>query len=73
MDHHGPGKDTPCLSLIVHHDDAKREYAYDKDTSGGHLEVALEDAGPAGWIVVSMISDPVLICEAPRFSSVGPA
>ncbi len=47
----------PRFGLIVHHTDAKREYAYDRKSSVGHLEVALDDAGPAGWTVVDMKDD----------------
>jgi hypothetical protein len=45
------------LGLIVHHDDATREYAYDRDSSIGHLDQALAAAGAAGWVVVSMKDD----------------
>jgi phosphoglycolate phosphatase-like HAD superfamily hydrolase len=45
------------LGVIVHHDDAEREYAYDRDSRIGHLDQALETAGPAGWVVVSMQDD----------------
>jgi hypothetical protein len=45
------------FGLIVHHDDATREYAYDRDSSIGHLDQALAAAGPAGWVVVSMKDD----------------
>jgi hypothetical protein len=45
------------LGLIVHHDDAEREYAYDRESSIGHLDQGLDLAGPAGWLVVSMKSD----------------
>jgi len=45
------------LGLIVHHDDAAREYAYDRQSHIGKLDKAL-DAAPANhWIVVSMKSD----------------
>jgi hypothetical protein len=41
------------LGMIVHHDDAVREYAYDRDTAFGRL-----DAAPKrGWHVVSMKND----------------
>ena len=49
--------DGPRLGLLVHHDDAEREYAYDRQSEVGHLEKALDAAGPAGWIVVSMKRD----------------
>jgi phosphoglycolate phosphatase-like HAD superfamily hydrolase len=40
------------LALLVHHDDAEREYAYDDGT-----EKALQLAPQAGWVVVSMMND----------------
>jgi hypothetical protein len=40
------------LSLLVNHDDADREVAYD-----GGTEKALELAPKEGWIVVSMKND----------------
>ena len=40
------------LGLLVHHDDADREYAYD-----GGTENALQLASKEGWIVVSMKDD----------------
>jgi hypothetical protein len=45
------------LGLIVHHDDAKREYAYDRDSTVGRLDRALDMAPTEGWIVVSMRDD----------------
>ena len=45
------------FGLIVHHDDAVREYAYDRASPVGKLDVALDAAGPAGWTVVSMRDD----------------
>jgi len=50
----GPGR---RLGLIVHHDDAKREFAYDRQSAMGRLDKAL-DAAPANkWVVVSMARD----------------
>lgn len=46
------GHKGATLALLVHHDDADREYAYDKGT-----ETALQQAPDAGWIVVSMKND----------------
>jgi len=40
------------LRLLVHHDDAEREYAYD-----GGAEKALKLASTEGWVVVSMKND----------------
>jgi len=45
------------LGIVVHHDDAEREYAYDRDSSIGRLDQALDLAPDAGWIVVSMEDD----------------
>jgi phosphoglycolate phosphatase-like HAD superfamily hydrolase len=45
------------LGLIVHHTDAEREFAYDRDSSSGRLAKALEDANRRGWIVVDMKND----------------
>ena len=45
------------LALIVHHDDAQREFAYDRESHVGKLDKAL-DAAPANhWLVVSMQKD----------------
>ena len=45
------------FGLIVHHDDAEREYAYDRDSHVGRLDKALDAAPAAGWTVVSMRND----------------
>lgn len=45
------------LGLLLHHDDAEREYAYDRDSQVGKLDQALDAAGGAGWVVVSMKDD----------------
>jgi len=50
----GPGK---RLMLIVHHTDADREYAYDRTSSIGKLDKALDEALAKGWIVVDMKKD----------------
>jgi phosphoglycolate phosphatase-like HAD superfamily hydrolase len=50
----GPG---PRLGLIVHHDDAVREYAYDRKSHIGRLDRALDEAPGRGWVVVSMRRD----------------
>jgi hypothetical protein len=46
-----------CLGLIVHHTDAEREYAYDRDTHFGRLDKALDAAAVNKWTVVSMKTD----------------
>ncbi|MEY9300977.1 hypothetical protein ABIF24_005608 [Bradyrhizobium elkanii] len=45
------------FGLIVHHTDAEREYAYDRKSSFGKLDKALDAASANGWIVVSMKDD----------------
>ncbi len=50
----GPG---PHLGLLVHHDDAQREWAYDRESSIGKLDRGLDQAPKRGWIVVSMQKD----------------
>ena len=45
------------LGLIVHHDDAEREWAYDRESSIGQLARGLDEAPKRGWIVVSMKND----------------
>jgi len=47
----------PSLGLIVHHTDAAREYAYDRDSSIGRLDKALDEAKTHGWTVVDMKND----------------
>lgn len=42
---------------IVHHTDADREFAYDKKTSFGRLDKALDEAKAKGWSVVDMKRD----------------
>jgi len=45
------------LGLLLHHDDAEREYAYDRESGVGRLDKALDAADSAGWLVVSMKND----------------
>jgi len=54
------------LGIIVRHDDAAREYAYDRDSSVGRLARALDEAPARGWVVVSMQADWETIYGAPR-------
>jgi hypothetical protein len=43
--------------LIVHHDDAEREWAYDRQSHIGRLDKVLDEADAKGWTVVSMERD----------------
>lgn len=47
----------PRFGLIVHHTDAKREVAYDRDSHIGKLDKALDAAPARGWTVASMKDD----------------
>jgi len=47
----------PSLGVIIHHTDAEREYAYDRDSHVGRLDQALDLAPENGWIVVSTRDD----------------
>jgi phosphoglycolate phosphatase-like HAD superfamily hydrolase len=50
----GPGA---SLAVLVHHTDADREWAYDRDSHIGQLNAALDEAGEKGWLVVDMKHD----------------
>lgn len=45
------------LVLYLHHDDAEREYAYDRQSAFGRLDKGLDEAHRHGWPVVSMKKD----------------
>ena len=45
------------LGVIVHHTDAEREYAYDRQSHFGRLDVALDAAAVNKWTVVDMKTD----------------
>ena len=47
----------PHFALIVHHTDAEREVAYDRDSSIGRLDKALDEGVQKGWTVVDMKKD----------------
>jgi hypothetical protein len=49
--------DGPRFGLLVHHTDDKRETAYDRQSSIGRLDKALDEAGQKGWTVVDMKKD----------------
>jgi hypothetical protein len=42
---------------LVHHTDAEREWAYDRDSKIGKLDKALDEATAKGWTVVDMKKD----------------
>jgi phosphoglycolate phosphatase-like HAD superfamily hydrolase len=45
------------LMVIVHHDDAAREWAYDRTSKVGKLDKAWDEAIAKKWLVVSMKND----------------
>ena len=45
------------FALIVHHTDAVREWAYDRESAIGKLDKALDEAKAKGWTVVDMKND----------------
>jgi len=51
------GAPNARLGVIIHHDDADREYAYDRKSHIGKLDRGLNEAGTRGWTVVSMKTD----------------
>jgi hypothetical protein len=61
----GTAGDGARMGIIVHHTDAVREWAYDRDSDIGHLEKALDQAPAEGWIVVDMAKDWGTIWPAP--------
>ena len=42
---------------LVHHTDGEREFAYDRASSVGRLDAALDEAKARGWTIVSMKDD----------------
>lgn len=50
----GPGR---RFGLIVHHDDAQRENAYDRESHFGRLARGLDEASARGWTIVSIKND----------------
>lgn len=47
----------PRFGAIIHHDDAERETAYDRESHIGRLDKALDEAPSRKWMVVSMKND----------------
>jgi len=42
---------------LVHHTDAEREYAYDRDSHIGHLDKAWDEAIENNWTLIDMKKD----------------
>ena len=51
------GGDGARFAGYVHHTDAEREYAYDRDSKVGRLDKGLEIGAAKGWTIVDMKRD----------------
>lgn len=49
--------DGPRFGLILHHTDAEREFAYDREGHVGVLNRGLDEGPDRGWIIVDMARD----------------
>jgi len=47
----------PSLCIYVHHTDAQREWAYDRQSKVGRLDKGIDEATAKGWTVVDMKND----------------
>lgn len=45
------------LGIIVHHTDAEREFAYDRESSVGRLNRGLDEVSSRGWLLIDMKED----------------
>jgi phosphoglycolate phosphatase-like HAD superfamily hydrolase len=56
----------PRFMGVVHHTDALREYAYDRQSHIGRLDKVLDEAKTRGWLVVNMKQDWKVIYQFER-------
>lgn len=49
--------DGPSFMAYIHHTDADREWAYDRESHIGRLDTGLDEAKEKGWTVVDMKKD----------------
>lgn len=47
----------PGFAMVIHHTDADREYAYDRQSAFGKLDKTLNEAERRNWLVVDMKND----------------
>jgi hypothetical protein len=47
----------PRFAMILHHTDAAREFAYDRDSHVGKLDRGLDEGPGRGWVIVDMARD----------------
>jgi hypothetical protein len=43
--------------MILHHTDAEREWAYDRNSHVGQLARGLDEGPERGWLIVDMAED----------------
>jgi hypothetical protein len=63
------GGTGPRFPLIVHHDDAIREFAYDRDAGLARLARGLDEGPARGWTLVSVKNDWIDVFAFDRDSS----
>ncbi|MEM9395434.1 MAG: HAD family hydrolase [Pseudomonadota bacterium] len=51
------GGDGPSFGMLLHHTDADREFAYDRDGHVGVLNRGLDEGPARGWVIVDMAKD----------------
>lgn len=49
--------EAPSFMLYLHHTDAEREWAYDRESHIGRLDKGLDEAREKGWTVIDMKAD----------------
>ncbi|MDD9716711.1 HAD family hydrolase [Dinoroseobacter sp. PD6] len=49
--------DGPAFGLLLHHTDAEREFAYDREGHIGVLNRGLDEGPDRGWVIVDMARD----------------
>ncbi|MEA1834319.1 HAD family hydrolase [Methylobacterium durans] len=59
----------PRFLGLVHHTDAEREYAYDRQSRVGRLDRALDEAAGRGWSIVDMSRDWAAVFPSPARSA----
>jgi phosphoglycolate phosphatase-like HAD superfamily hydrolase len=55
---------SPRMGVIIHHTDAEREWAYDRDSHVGRLARGLDEGPQRGWIIVDMKRDWTVVYPA---------
>ncbi len=53
------------LGVLIHHTDAEREWAYDRESAIGRLVRGLDEADERGWLIVDMARDWATVYPSP--------